>query len=216
MYEMLTGQPPYAGDTAKEIAERILSGPLLPAVKLNPGVPSSLGAVVDGAMARELGDRYATMHDVVADLGRVNEGTPVLGPHSRTQGEPVGTHDEIDAHAVGSGASSRRLRRELRLWPLRLVMAGATFATVLLVSIALLGPVAVELLASILLIPAVGLPAFILVASVLSWWRGGPRVEAERKHLRRLMRRRPRIHASGGPRRPRVSTGSRTRRTGKD
>jgi hypothetical protein len=40
-----------------------------------------LAAVAEGAMARELRNRYADMTDVLADLERVKQGRTPAGPH---------------------------------------------------------------------------------------------------------------------------------------
>jgi serine/threonine protein kinase/streptogramin lyase len=80
LYEMLTGEPPYVGRTTKEIRAQILAGPPKPIKARNPGASAALTAVAQGAMARELRDRYADMSDVLADLKRINEGRMPLGP----------------------------------------------------------------------------------------------------------------------------------------
>ncbi len=81
LYEMLTGEPPYVGRTTKDIRAQILNGPPKPIKLRNPGADARLVAVAEGAMARELRDRYADMSDVLADLERINEGRAPLGPH---------------------------------------------------------------------------------------------------------------------------------------
>ena len=80
LYEMLTGQPPYKGRTTKEFRKQILAGPPRPIATLNPKADSRLIAVAEGAMARELRDRYAVMADIVADLARIKDGKAPLGP----------------------------------------------------------------------------------------------------------------------------------------
>jgi sugar lactone lactonase YvrE len=80
LYEMLTGEPPYAGRTTKEIRAQILAGPPKPIKSRNPEADAGLAAVAEGAMARELRDRYADMSDVLADLEQINEGRGPLGP----------------------------------------------------------------------------------------------------------------------------------------
>ena len=82
LYEMLTGEPPYAGQSTKEIRERILAGPPKRIAVLNPAADRRLITVAEGAMARELRDRYADMADVVADLERIRGGKPPLGPQT--------------------------------------------------------------------------------------------------------------------------------------
>ncbi|HUD45565.1 MAG TPA: serine/threonine-protein kinase [Candidatus Baltobacteraceae bacterium] len=80
LYEMLTGEPPYVGRTTKDIRAQILAGPPKPVKSRNPEADTGLAAVAEGAMARELRDRYADMSDVLADLERINQGRAPLGP----------------------------------------------------------------------------------------------------------------------------------------
>lgn len=83
MYEMLTGEPPYEGRSRDQVIRRILAGPPLPILQRNPQAPKGMVKIAEGAMARELRDRYAQMSDVVADLERVALGQDPLGPHGR-------------------------------------------------------------------------------------------------------------------------------------
>jgi serine/threonine protein kinase/sugar lactone lactonase YvrE len=80
LYEMLTGEPPYAGRTTKDVRAQILAGPPKPIKLRNSSADAALTAVAEGAMARELRDRYADMSDVVADLELINQGRAPLGP----------------------------------------------------------------------------------------------------------------------------------------
>ncbi len=80
LYEMLTGEPPYAGRSTHEIRQQILAGPPKPIQARNPAADAGLTAVAEGAMARELRDRYADMADVLADLERIKEGKAAVGP----------------------------------------------------------------------------------------------------------------------------------------
>ena len=81
LYEMLTGDPPYAGRSTAEIRKQILDGPPTPIKTRNLGADSGLITVAEGAMARELRDRYADMSDVLADLERIQQGKKPFGPH---------------------------------------------------------------------------------------------------------------------------------------
>jgi sugar lactone lactonase YvrE len=81
LYEMLTGEPPYAGRSTQDIRRQILSGPPKPIRARNPEADLGLAAVAEGAMARELRNRYADMTDVLADLERVKESKTPVGPH---------------------------------------------------------------------------------------------------------------------------------------
>ncbi|MFH0982415.1 MAG: SUMF1/EgtB/PvdO family nonheme iron enzyme [Planctomycetota bacterium] len=81
LYEMLTGEPPYTGQTREAILNAILAGPPTPVRTRNPKAPAGLAAVCEGCMARELRDRYATMDDVVRDLDLIADGKKPSGPH---------------------------------------------------------------------------------------------------------------------------------------
>jgi serine/threonine protein kinase len=81
LYEMLTGEPPYAGRNTSDIRRQILAGPPKSIQARNPAADAGLVAVAQGAMARELRDRYADMADVLADLDRVRAGKATVGPH---------------------------------------------------------------------------------------------------------------------------------------
>src|SRR5215212_9503370 len=77
LYEMLTGQVPFNGTTALEIAMKHLSTIPEPPSKLRPEIPHDLDLVVLRALAKAAGDRYATAEELDADLARVARGTGV-------------------------------------------------------------------------------------------------------------------------------------------
>jgi serine/threonine protein kinase len=81
LYEMLTGEPPYAGPNTNDIRKQILAGPPKPIRIRNAVADVGLVAVAQGAMAHELRDRYADMADVLADLERIKAGKSAVGPH---------------------------------------------------------------------------------------------------------------------------------------
>jgi serine/threonine protein kinase len=85
LYEMLTGEPPYAGRSTQDIRRQILAGPPKSIRLRNPEADVGLAAVAEGAMARELRNRYADMTDVLADLERIKQGRTPVGPHDLVQ-----------------------------------------------------------------------------------------------------------------------------------
>jgi serine/threonine-protein kinase len=58
MYELLTGVPPYGGNSLEEIGEAVLRAPQPVARRVNREVPPGLSAIVVQAMAREPDGRY--------------------------------------------------------------------------------------------------------------------------------------------------------------
>ena len=81
LYEMLTGEPPYAGRNTQDVRRQILAGPPMAIRLRNPEADAGLALVADGAMARELRNRYADMTDVLADLERIKQSRTPAGPH---------------------------------------------------------------------------------------------------------------------------------------
>jgi beta-lactam-binding protein with PASTA domain len=77
LYEMLTGEVPFTGDTPVEIAMKHLSQIPEPPSKLRPEVPHDLDAVVMRALSKEPDQRYGSTEEMDADLARVARGVAV-------------------------------------------------------------------------------------------------------------------------------------------
>jgi eukaryotic-like serine/threonine-protein kinase len=77
LYELLTGEVPFSGDTPVEIAMKHLSTtPEQPSVK-RAEVPHDLDMVVMRALAKDPADRYQSAEEMDADLARVARGAAV-------------------------------------------------------------------------------------------------------------------------------------------
>jgi serine/threonine-protein kinase len=88
LYEMLTGQVPFTGDTPLEIAMKHLSEVPRPPSELRPEVPHDLDSVVLRALAKDPSERYQSAEEMDADLARVAEGLPV-DPETETMATAV-------------------------------------------------------------------------------------------------------------------------------
>ena len=68
MYEMLTGRPPYDGDTPVAVAIQHINGtPLSPSL-LNSDIPTGLEQITMHAMCSDLNIRYASVTDMLKDM----------------------------------------------------------------------------------------------------------------------------------------------------
>ena len=77
LYELLTGEAPYSGDTPVEIAMKHLSAiPEPPSVK-RPEIPPALDAVVLRALAKSPDDRYQSAEEMDADLSAISKGMEI-------------------------------------------------------------------------------------------------------------------------------------------
>jgi serine/threonine-protein kinase len=88
LYEMLTGQVPFTGDTPLEIAMKHLSEIPRPPAELRPEVPHDLDSIVLRALAKDPSERYQSAEEMDADLARVAEGLPV-DPETETMATAV-------------------------------------------------------------------------------------------------------------------------------
>ena len=107
LYELLTGRPPFRGDTAVAVAYQHISEAPVPPNAINPAISPALNAVVMRALAKNKDERFQTAADFSADLDIAATGkVPDRAPSS----------DDFDATLFGvsptsTAASSATLRR---------------------------------------------------------------------------------------------------------
>ena len=77
LYELLTGRPPFTGDSPVAIAYQHVRENPIPPSRVDPDVPPWADAIVLKAMAKSPADRYQTAADMRADLQRAASGMPV-------------------------------------------------------------------------------------------------------------------------------------------
>jgi serine/threonine-protein kinase len=90
LYEMVTGRPPFSGDSPVMVASKHVLEQPTPPSKLNPDVAPGLEAVVMKALSKNPDNRYQDADEMRSDLERVRLGqpvqaTPLLPESARTQ-----------------------------------------------------------------------------------------------------------------------------------
>ena len=99
LYEMLSGQPPFSGDSALATAYKQVNDTATPLTKLVPDISMDLNAIVAKCMTKNINMRYESAEKLQADLRRFIEGKPTLAGDEvrRRRGEaplnPVGTDE---------------------------------------------------------------------------------------------------------------------------
>lgn len=68
LYELLTGEPRFSGDTHSQVAWQILAPPAAPAPLELPGVPEELGRVIRRCLAQDRGERFSNMAELAHAL----------------------------------------------------------------------------------------------------------------------------------------------------
>ena len=84
LFEMVTGRPPFLGDSPVAVASKhVRDNPPAPR-ELNPQIPPTFEAIILKSMAKDPAHRYATAEELRADLLRFNEGRSVLAMEDTT------------------------------------------------------------------------------------------------------------------------------------
>src|SRR4051812_8208843 len=77
LYELLTGGPPFSGDSAVAVAYQHVREEPVPPSRIEPDVSPSVDAIVLKAMAKNAANRYQTAGEMRADIERALAGRPV-------------------------------------------------------------------------------------------------------------------------------------------
>src|SRR5438552_3594396 len=76
MYHLVTGQPPFDGETPSAVMHKHLKQPLTPPDHINTGLSAGIGEIIEVAMAKNRDERYHSTGDMLEDLQAVRRGEP--------------------------------------------------------------------------------------------------------------------------------------------
>lgn len=85
LYEMLTGRPPFIGDTPVSIAFQHVSSELIPPSKINPALDQQFDHFLSVVMAKDAANRYQDANAMLADLHRIRTGQTITTEIVRTK-----------------------------------------------------------------------------------------------------------------------------------
>ncbi len=145
LYELLTGRPPFQGDSAIAVAYQHVREPAQPPSTFAPGLPAEIDAVVLGALAKPTDERYQSAEQMRAGLRAVlagSGGTLPVGADVGTSVLPQSAESAAvttqETPVVGTHAANSRGRRR------RLVIAASAAALVVLAGVAGFGLAALD------------------------------------------------------------------------
>ncbi len=136
LYEMLTGVPPFGGETPVSVAYKHVREDVLAPSRRVPGIPRALEQIVLGALAKDPESRYQSADELRADLLRFRRDRPIAGPPVTAMVTEVtgATAATTIAGAAAATAPDRRRRRGRRgaivVTVLSLLLVGTIIALV--------------------------------------------------------------------------------------
>jgi serine/threonine-protein kinase len=110
MYHMVTGRPPFDGETPSAVMHKHLKQPLVPADHVVTTLSAGVGEIIDLAMAKTRDDRYRTTEDMLEDLEAVRRSEPPPHAHQNVDLDKLADVEE-KGHTVDilPGSSSNQL-----------------------------------------------------------------------------------------------------------
>ena len=122
LYEIVTGKPPFSGDSPMDTLSAILRAQPEPVLASNPEAPAELQRILDKCLEKEPRDRYQDTRDLVVDLRRLRRATDSQPVQSVEMTAPV-------------QAAAERPRRSVAAW-----VVGGLLVVALVVMLAVLLP----------------------------------------------------------------------------
>ena len=97
LWELLTGEPPFSGESPVAVAYQHVRQQPAPPSQLNPDVPPGLDAVILKAMAKNPANRYQTAEELLRDLQRLLAGeAPRAAAEAGLAGAAVADLGEVE------------------------------------------------------------------------------------------------------------------------
>jgi eukaryotic-like serine/threonine-protein kinase len=91
LYELLTGRPPFTGDSPVAIAYQHVRENPIPPSRVDPEIPLWADSIVLKAMAKDPAERYQSAAEMRTDIQRALSGVPVAAPPQPTEMYAPGT-----------------------------------------------------------------------------------------------------------------------------
>ena len=140
LYELLTGRPPFVGESPVSVAYQHVREPAAPPSTLDPDLPPEVDAIVMKALAKPVEERYQSAAAMRADIERFLAGKPVVAPAVPAAGAATTFLPEdrsTETTSVFAGSAEPEAEERRKRWPL-VVLALAVLG--LLIAAAVVGP----------------------------------------------------------------------------
>ncbi|AKE89479.1 MULTISPECIES: protein kinase domain-containing protein [Rhodococcus] len=124
LYHLLTGRPPYSGDTLAKLWHGHVRSPIPRPSEARPDLPKAFDAVVAGALAKDRNDRYDTCRELTAAARNALTSETTTTVPAPAADDTLARTVAVDAASPSRVAATRRAtRRGDSAAPLRVVLA---------------------------------------------------------------------------------------------
>jgi serine/threonine protein kinase len=87
-YELVSGKPPFTGDTPVAIAYQHVSAPLIPVTEIEPTLDPTLNNFLSVALAKDPNERYQSAQAMLKDLRKLSRGEGITTQIPKQKGKP--------------------------------------------------------------------------------------------------------------------------------
>ena len=141
LYELLTGRPPFVGESPVSVAYQHVREPAAPPSSLDPDLPPEVDAIVMKALAKPVEERYQSAAAMRADIERYLAGKPVVAPVVPAAAAAATSFLPADRAAEGTsvfdGGELPEAEEKRKRWPFILLGLGVL---ALLIAAAIVAP----------------------------------------------------------------------------
>ncbi|TMD66756.1 MAG: FHA domain-containing protein [Chloroflexi bacterium] len=110
LFEMLTGNPPFEGETAVDIVIKHMNEKVPSICRLRPNLPGEVDIFMQKAMAKAPAERYATPQEFIAALDQLQERIQALPPGKRVSGPGYEQKPGAAGPAISPAAPPKQAR----------------------------------------------------------------------------------------------------------
>ncbi|HET6626246.1 MAG TPA: Stk1 family PASTA domain-containing Ser/Thr kinase [Nocardioidaceae bacterium] len=137
LYELLTGRPPFVGESPVSVAYQHVREQASPPSSLDPELPPEVDAIVMKSLAKRVEDRYQSAAEMRADIERFLAGKPVVAPVVPVDDGTAFLPAQEPQQTSMFGAAAPDEEDKKKRWPLVLL---AVLVAALLIGAAIFGP----------------------------------------------------------------------------
>jgi serine/threonine-protein kinase len=113
LYELLTGRPPFVGESLVSVAVSHVREMPTPPSALDPSIPRDIDAIVMKSLAKDRLERYQSAYEMRADLDRAAAGLPVAAAHDTSAATQFIAPSALGADTAHNGYPTATAMQEI-------------------------------------------------------------------------------------------------------